>query len=255
MRKLNNLNKFYVTYFFKALRKATFLTILLFSFIFSSAYSFASCSFSDLKNSVLRLHVIANSDSDEDQSLKLKVRDNILSYINDLSFSSREECIKYCKNHIQVLKDLSLRTIHDNGYDYDVNVEIGDFYFPTKTYGDISFPSGFYEALKIEIGNARGHNWWCVMFPPLCFVDVSSGIVPDDSKKILEDMLSSEDYNLITSGNNLKNSSNNNSISMDSSCDNANSKETLEGLDNAFTFKFKIIELINNFSSRVAKNN
>ena len=150
---------------------------------------------------------------------------------------------------------MSLRTIHDNGYDYDVNVEIGDFYFPTKTYGDISFPSGFYEALKIEIGNARGHNWWCVMFPPLCFVDVSSGIVPDDSKKILEDMLSSEDYNLITSGNNLKNSSNNNSISMDSSCDNANSKETLEGLDNAFTFKFKIIELINNFSSRAAKNN
>ena len=85
-----------------------------------------------------------------------------------------------------------------NGYGYPVNIDIGNFEFPTKTYGDISLPAGYYDALKVEIGNASGQNWWCVMFPPLCFVDVSSGVVPDESKQIMQDNLSDEEYELIS---------------------------------------------------------
>lgn len=259
----------------KIIKRLAFLIILLASFIFSSAYSFASCSFNDLKNSVFRLHVIANSDSNEDQSLKLKVRDSILSYINQFSFSSRDDTIEYCKNHLQDLKNISLATIHNEGYSYDVNVEVGDFYFPTKTYGDISFPSGFYDALKVEIGRAQGHNWWCVMFPPLCFVDVSSGIVPDESKKILEDNLSSEDYNLVLSGsfsdsasdfNYVENTCSNytsnfnyaedacNSNTSDDSNPSTEEHEPNSTSDSTSSstlkFKFKIIELINSLSSK-----
>lgn len=245
----------------KIIKRLTFLTILLISFIFSSAYSFASCSFNDLKNSVFRLHVIANSDSSEDQLLKLKVRDSVLSYINQFSFSSRNETIEYCKDHLQDLKAISLATIRDEGCNYNVNVELGDFYFPTKTYGDISFPSGFYDALEIKIGKAKGHNWWCVMFPPLCFIDVSSGIVPDESKKILEDKLSSEDYNLILSGCFSDSTSNfkyreetNNTVDNDNNDEsNSNTSEP----NSSFKFKFKIIELINSLSakSNSSKNN
>lgn len=85
------------------------------------------------------------------------------------------------------------------GYDYNVNISIGNFAFPTKNYGDISLPAGYYDALKVEIGNASGQNWWCVMFPPLCFVDISTGIVPEDSKETIKDSLHTEEYNLINS--------------------------------------------------------
>ena len=82
---------------------------------------------------------------------------------------------------------------------YNVNIEIGNFKFPTKQYGDISLPAGLYDALKVEIGEAQGNNWWCVMFPPLCFVDISSGIVPEESKEQLKNNLSEEEFALVSS--------------------------------------------------------
>ena len=88
--------------------------------------------------------------------------------------------------------------IKEAGYDYSVNLSIGKFDFPTKEYGDISLPSGIYDALRIEIGEANGHNWWCVMFPTLCFVDVSSGKLDDNSKGILESNLSDEEFSLVS---------------------------------------------------------
>ena len=99
---------------------------------------------------------------------------------------------------------------------YDVCVEIGNYNFPTKNYGDISLPSGYYDALRVKIGEAKGQNWWCVMFPPLCFVNVSSGIVPDESKEQMKESLSDEGYSVISD-----NESNN------------------------IKFKFKLIELLN----------
>ena len=86
----------------------------------------------------------------------------------------------------------------DNGYDYQINIEIGNFYFPTKNYGNISLPSGLYDALKIEIGEAKGENWWCSLFPPLCFTDISSGVIDESSSETLQENLDEEGYSIIT---------------------------------------------------------
>ena len=96
------------------------------------------------------------------------------------------------------IEQIATQTVKDLGFNYSITLEVGNFAFPSKQYGDITLPPGYYDALKINIGEAKGQNWWCVMFPPLCFVDVTSGIVPDESKEIMQDNLSTEEYNLIS---------------------------------------------------------
>ena len=177
------------------------LIFLLFLYTFICAISYTQAASTDIADSLFRLHVIANSDSDEDQALKYKVRDALLEYMNSLSStcSSKEEVIQIAREHIEDFRSIALNTINENNYAYDVNVEIGNFEFPSKTYGDISLPSGYYDALKVEIGEAKGRNWWCVMFPPLCFIDISSGVVPEESKEYLKENMSEEEYALISS--------------------------------------------------------
>lgn len=176
------------------------LLCLLTLFILVSALSYVNAVSSNIADSVFRLHVIANSDSGEDQALKLKVRDELLSYMNTLAkdCSSKEEVVALAKEHQAEFKAIAQKVISDNGFSYPITIQIGDSNFPTKTYGDISLPAGTYDALRVQIGEAKGKNWWCVMFPPLCFVDVSTGIVPDDSKKEMQESLSDEEYDLIS---------------------------------------------------------
>lgn len=184
--------------------KRFFVVLILFSiFISISAISYVNAVSEDIEQSVFRLHVIANSDSKDDQNLKYIVRDGILDYINKLSAncSSKEEVILLANENKEELYKIAKKIIEKNGYNYNVNISIGNFEFPTKTYGDISFPAGNYDALRVEIGEAKGQNWWCVMFPPLCFVDVTSGIVPDESKQTIKDNLSNEEYDLISDSN------------------------------------------------------
>ena len=209
------------------LKMCIILCILLFLYTSICAISYAESTSSDIANSVFRLHVIANSDSNQDQDLKYKVRDSLLNYMNSLcvNCSSKEEAISIAKSNKNEFKKIALSTIYNEGYSYDVNIEIGNFEFPTKNYGDISLPAGLYDALKVEIGNAQGRNWWCVMFPSLCFVDISSGIVPDESKKDLQNSLSDEEYTLISD------------------------KE-----DFGIKFKFKILEFFGNSKLLEAKN-
>lgn len=197
-------------------------------FVLFSAFSYVNAVSEDLSNSVFRLHVIANSDSEEDQNLKLKVRDNLLEYMNSLctGVSSKEEAITIAQNHIRDFESIAKKVIFDNGYDYNVTVEISKCDFPTKQYGDVSLPAGIYDALRVKIGSASGHNWWCVMFPPLCFVDVSSGVVPDSSKQQLQENLTAEEYDLITD-----------------SSDNSN-----------IDFKFKVVELFQNIKLKLANS-
>lgn len=210
------------------MKKYLFLLIVLISFIILSAYSYASAINEDLSNNVFRLHVIANSDSREDQDLKYKVRDKLIEYMKSLTtnINTKEEVIEIANNHILDFESIAKEVITKNGFDYDVKVEIGNFSFPTKQYGDISFPAGFYDALKVEIGNAKGQNWWCVMFPPLCFVDVPSGIVPEESKENLQDNLGEEEYDIIS---NTENSE-------------------------IVNFKFKIVEFFENLGIQLANN-
>lgn len=176
------------------------LLLLLTLFILLSALSYVNAVSEDIANSVFRLHVIANSDSEEDQALKLKVRDELLSYMNTLAkdCSSKEEVVALAEEHQEEFKSIAEQVICDNGFSYPVTLQIGNSDFPTKTYGDISLPAGTYDALRVQIGEAQGQNWWCVMFPPLCFVDVSTGVVPDDSKKEMQESLNDEEYDLIS---------------------------------------------------------
>lgn len=176
------------------------LTFLLFIYTNICAISYAQNVSTDIANSVFRLHVIANSDSQEDQNLKYKVRDNLLKYMNEVckNCSTKEQAISLVESHKDNFKQIALNTIKDEGFSYDVNINIGNFEFPTKNYGDISLPAGFYDALRVEIGEAKGQNWWCVMFPPLCFVDISSGVVPEESKELMEKSLTEEEFALIS---------------------------------------------------------
>ena len=186
---MNNLKRFFI------------ITVLLILYILVYSISYANNSILNLSNNLFRLHVIANSDSKEDQDLKYKVRDELISYMNKIccNASSKDEAISIANDNINNFYNIAKNTIENNGYNYDVNISIGNYPFPTKAYGDISLPAGYYDALKVEIGNAKGQNWWCVMFPSLCFVDITNGIVPEESKKDLENSLSEENYNLISS--------------------------------------------------------
>lgn len=176
------------------------IIFLLMCYIFTCAFSYVNAVSSEISSNVFRLHVIANSNSDEDQALKYIVRDSVLEYMRKITTNvdSKEEIIRIVEENKDNFHDVAISTIENEGYNYDVTVEIGNFEFPTKTYGDISLPCGYYDALKIEIGEAEGKNWWCVMFPPLCFVDITSAVVPDDSKNILESNLDEEEYDLIS---------------------------------------------------------
>ena len=182
------------------------LSFLLFLYTTICAFSYAQNISTDISNSVFRLHVIANSDSEEDQNLKYKVRDTLLKHMKELccDCKNKDEAIKIVKEHLEEFKQIALQTIKDNGYSYNININIGNFEFPTKEYGDISLPAGFYDALKVEIGEAKGQNWWCVMFPPLCFIDVTSGVVPEESKKQLENDLSEEEFALVSEDSDIK---------------------------------------------------
>lgn len=191
----------------KFLKRLILILILLVTFIIVSAISYVSAVSHNISDSVFRLHVIANSDSKEDQNLKYIVRDNLIAYMNTLTknITSKESAIQIAKEHEKDFYNIAIKTIRDNGFDYDVKIEIGNSYFPTKNYGDIALPAGYYDALKVEIGKSAGQNWWCVMFPPLCFVDMSTGIVPDESKKVMKDNLPEEEYALISESNTTSN--------------------------------------------------
>ena len=184
----------------KKVKNSLILLFLLFLYISISAISYVNVVSSDIENSVFRLHVIANSDTKEDQDLKYKVRDNLIEYMNSLckDVTSKEEAIKISKLHEEDFLNIANNTIKENGYSYPVTIEFGNFSFPTKDYGDISLPAGYYDALRVKIGEAKGQNWWCVMFPPLCFVNVSSGIVPEESKELIKQELNDEEYSIVT---------------------------------------------------------
>ena len=209
------------------LKNTILLIFLLCLYVFISANSYVSAVSENLSQAVFRLHVIANSDSDEDQQLKLKVRDKLLEYMNTIcaNCTTKAEAISIAEEHKEDFQNIAEKTIKENGFDYPVKINVNNFYFPTKNYGDISLPAGFYDALRVEIGNASGQNWWCVMFPSLCFVDVSSGVVDDEAKENLENNLDNESYRVIS-----------------------------EKEDSGFLFKFKIIEFFAEKGFFTAKN-
>ncbi|MDY4078499.1 MAG: stage II sporulation protein R [Clostridium sp.] len=141
--------------------------------------------YEDVKNSLIRFHVLANSDSKEDQTLKLKVKDKVISYLYPYLRNSKslDESRKLLIEQENNVLEIANKVIKENGYNYGVKTELGYENFPEKSYGNITLPQGKYEAFRIIIGNGKGHNWWCVMFPPLCFTDVTKGQVEEEKCK------------------------------------------------------------------------
>ncbi len=150
----------------------------------------------DLSSHILRFHVLANSDSEEDQALKLKVKASVLEYLEETlpEDAGLEETKTFIENHEGEIHKIASSVISEEGYDYPVSLYLEPWYFPTKSYGDLTFPCGTYEAFRVVIGEGNGKNWWCVLYPSLCFVDAAYGVVPEDSKQELKDDLRPDTY-------------------------------------------------------------
>ena len=154
----------------------------------------------ELAQQVFRFHVLANSDTEEDQELKMKVKEAILAYMKqELGHSdSVDETKQWANENLGQLEEVAGQVIAGEGYDYAVSAQVTMCDFPDKTYGDITFPAGEYEALRVEIGEADGRNWWCVLFPNLCFMDAVHAVVPEEGKQELKEVLEEDTYEMIT---------------------------------------------------------
>lgn len=144
-----------------------------------------------ISQKVFRLHILANSDSDEDQQLKLRVRDKILQESEKMfsSCNSVDEAINISRESIDKLKNISRQVIAYYNYDYDVRAYVTKEYFETREYDNFTLPAGIYDCLKIEIGQGKGHNWWCVMYPSVCIsgcMDDFDSTLTEDEKRLIE---------------------------------------------------------------------
>ncbi len=154
----------------------------------------------DIAEKIIRFHVRANSDSDEDQQLKLMVKDRVVSYLsNEMKLSdSKSDSATYIEANLENIEAVALEVITKQGYDYTVNAYMTTEFFPTKSYGDVTIPCGEYDAFRIDIGDNSGKNWWCILYPPLCFVEGSYGIATDESKMLLKNILDEDEFEYIS---------------------------------------------------------
>lgn len=159
----------------------------------ASGYSVFAAQCNDVRQRVFRLHILANSDSAADQALKLKVRDRILADSDELFAMSgdRAEAEANARANLPEIQALALDELRRDGSDESVRAEVVHMYFPTRTYGNVTLPAGYYDALRVIIGSGKGHNWWCVLFPPLCLPSA-------EGKEKLDDVLGDTESSVIT---------------------------------------------------------
>ena len=166
-----------------------------------------------LAEEVLRFHVLANSDSRTDQAVKMEVRDAVLSYLKEVLPEELDvkETTRWMRGHTEEIRQVAEQKMADLQMQQTVSVAVTTCYFPDRTYGDVTFPAGNYKTLRIELGDAAGHNWWCVMYPPLCFVDgvlypnlcfldTTNAVLPEKGKQQLKKVLTEEEYSEVTAG-------------------------------------------------------
>jgi stage II sporulation protein R len=159
--------------------------------IISLAISFGLTAYSDLisadlHNSLVRLHVVANSNSDADQTVKLKVRDAVLS---ELYLTTPDESAKSAQ-------EIAARVLKENGFNYEAVSQFTTAYFPKKEYGGFTLPQGNYRAVRVILGEGRGENWWCILYPPVCMEDARSD--GEKAREELSENLKAETYDVIT---------------------------------------------------------
>lgn len=171
---------------------------------------------------IIRLHVVANSDSEKDQQLKLMVKDKIVAGLQEKlkDADNLNDARTIIRNETEQIEKMATEEMRQQGYDYIATASLGNSYFPIKKYGDMTFPAGEYEALRVQIGQAKGQNFWCVMYPTLCFVDSTYQVVPEESKEELKSTLTDEEY------------------------------QALLGDDKNVTFGFKLLDWVDNLRQR-----
>lgn len=190
------------------------LPIFIISIIFGLIYAYGTSKSNEnisnlqkgIADKIVRFHVIANSDSEQDQSLKLEVKKAVVAYTSELLSDSHSiaETEQLLTDNTNAIVGIAKNVISENGYDYPVTAELKDTYFPTKSYGNYTFPPGTYRAYQIKIGEAKGKNWWCVLYPPLCFIDISHGIVGEESEDMLRETLTTDEFDAIAGEGNIK---------------------------------------------------
>ena len=155
-----------------------------------------------LAEEVLRFHVLANSDSRTDQAVKMEVRDAVLSYLKEVLPEELDvkETTRWMRGHTEEIRQAAEQKMADLQMQQTVSVAVTTCYFPDRTYGDVTFPAGNYKTLRIELGDAAGHNWWCVLYPNLCFLDTTNAVLPEKGKQQLKKVLTEEEYSEVTAG-------------------------------------------------------
>jgi stage II sporulation protein R len=181
--------------------KKLLILILVIAFILGSlTINLSRKESTSINDKLIRFHVIANSDLNEDQAVKLKVRDAILSDVGPKlsKSSSREESLKILQANLGKIESISNKILSKEGQNYRAQAMLGDFNFPIKKYGTITLPAGEYKAVRVVLGDGEGKNWWCVMFPPLCFIDITRGLTSEKTDEELKEVLEDEEVEAIT---------------------------------------------------------
>lgn len=160
----------------------------------------------NIANEVIRFHVVANSDTNIDQSIKMVIKEQLTKTLspNLKEANTIHQARSIIESSLLTLEEVSNQILEEHGYSYTAKASLEKGYFPLKVYGDLSLPPGEYEAIRIELGKAEGQNWWCIMFPPLCFIDSTYTIVPDESKSQLKEVLSEEEYESLFTSKEIK---------------------------------------------------
>jgi stage II sporulation protein R len=176
----------------KTIEKAIVLGLIL-SILFSITSFEGRCE--NISEKVLRLHILANSDSENDQKLKLNVRDKILEYSKDYlsTAQNKDDAKNLSSNYLNSIEEVAEKEVKNEGYDYPIKVELCNMYFNTREYDNITMPAGRYDALRVLIGEGKGHNWWCVMFPPICL-----GAAKEEKK--LDSVLNENELDVVENG-------------------------------------------------------
>ena len=155
---------------------------------------------------MLRFHVLADSDSRQDQQRKMEVKEAVLAYMGEAmpQDADLEETCSWVQEHLEALEQTAGETLREAGCSDPVRAELVRDYFPEKTYGDVTFPEGEYTALRVRIGEGQGHNWWCCLYPSLCFTDAVTARVPEEEKEQLGRVLGEDEYEMITAYSDFK---------------------------------------------------
>ena len=188
--------KFFYTYFFIIISVLIITTYITFK-SFNNNLSNSTTMQKNISSKIIRLHVIGHSNTSYDQTIKLKVKHTIVKELQPLlkNVTSKTHANKIIKTHLTTLNKHANNTLKKYAVDYSANTSLSTVYFPIKQYGDLTLPEGNYESVCIKLGSAKGKNWWCVLYPTLCFVDCSHGVLPKESKTKLKTSLTLSEYN------------------------------------------------------------